>query len=123
MGKLDNVIVNPIYVGKDNKDGWECFKWDVGIHYGRNVMEIPYYMGLGLAGIEPSLEDVMTSLSLDSLSTNMSFDDFCSEFGYDNDSIKALKLYEQCKEDDVRLRKLFGEDYDEIMEEVAEIEQ
>ena len=35
------------------------------------------------------------------------FEDFCSSFGYDSDSITALKTFEACKEQDRNIRKLW----------------
>lgn len=37
------------------------------------------------------------------------FNDFCDEYGFSNDSIKALKIYEECKEINIKLHDLFGE--------------
>lgn len=48
---------------------------------------------------EPSLYDILTCVGSDlSLYMNSrNFEDFCSELGYDSDSIKALKTYNQLK--------------------------
>lgn len=46
------------------------------------------------------------------------FEDFCSEFGYDDDSISALKTYLACQKQWSNIRKIFTE---EQIEELAEI--
>ena len=38
-----------------------------------------------------------------------SFNDFCDEFGYNNDSIKDKKLFSQCIKQADKLRKIFTE--------------
>lgn len=40
---------------------------------------------------------------------NDTFEDFCSNYGYSDDSIKALKLYESCKDMKEKLLYVFGE--------------
>lgn len=69
-----------------------------------------YEMGTVTKPIEPMLSEVLYSLILDC--TEESFDYFCSEFGYDNDSIKAYKTYESCLENTKKLKTLFT--YSEI---------
>jgi len=42
----------------------------------------------------------------DSLSGLGSFDDFCDNFGYDNDSMNAFRIYQSCQESTKKARKL-----------------
>ena len=49
---------------------------------------------------------------------NANFDDFCSNYGYDNDSIKALKTYKAVSKEYKNVFRLFGD----IMEELQEIQ-
>ena len=37
--------------------------------------------------------------------------DFCNEFGYNEDSRKAEKIYKACERADKRLSRVFGDDY------------
>lgn len=46
------------------------------------------------------------------------FEDFCSAFGYDEDSIKALKTFESCKEQDKELKKLFSRGQLKLLENI-----
>ena len=46
---------------------------------------------------KPTIEDVFCSLLMDS-NCDMSFRDWCEEFGYNHDSIKDKKVYDQCCE-------------------------
>lgn len=47
------------------------------------------------------------------------FEYFCASYGYNTDSINALKTYEAVKEQDYQLKKLFSQ---EEMEKLAEIQ-
>lgn len=47
--------------------------------------------------VQPSLDNVLYSLYMDAQAGAMSFSEFCSDFGYDNDSISALNTYRACE--------------------------
>ena len=66
--------------------------------------------------IEPTNYDILTCLTKYDPET---FENFCSEFGYDEDSIKALKTYEAVKKESADLQTLFNE---EELNELAEIQ-
>jgi hypothetical protein len=44
-----------------------------------------------------NIDDILYSLVLDSQASLETFDDFCDNFGYDNDSIKANEIYKACQ--------------------------
>jgi len=48
--------------------------------------------------IPPKIEDILYSLQVDSGALDEPFKDWCSNFGYDDDSMKAKKIYEACQE-------------------------
>ena len=50
------------------------------------------------------------------------FDDWCSNFGYDTDSRKALETYLECQNNWVRLRKALGSKFSEIREIFLEVD-
>lgn len=54
-------------------------------------------------------EEIIESLLLDADAYNnaRNFEDFCFEFGYNSDSIKALKVYNACKKQADKLSRLF----------------
>lgn len=99
-----------------DSDGWTCT-----LYYDDRYLEVPFYMGKGHHGEEPKMIDVLDCLFSDSNAYEMDFDEWCSEYGYDNDSIRALRTFEQCKETGRKLRELFVEDYESIQEEVWEL--
>ena len=57
---------------------------------------------------ESDYMNALNCIFLDSYAAQGSFKDFCSEFCYSDDSIKALKTYKECKRNAERLNKLFG---------------
>lgn len=68
-----------------------------------------------IIGTEPNMYDVMTCLQKYDVG---SFDDFCDEFGYDNDSIGALKIYKSVKEEYTNMCMLFTETELELLSEI-----
>lgn len=65
---------------------------------------------------EPTAYDVLTCLTKNEVGT---FDDFCGDYGYDNDSIKALEIYKKVCNEWNNVRILFS---DEELEKLREIE-
>lgn len=57
--------------------------------------------------VAPSAAGVLYSLLSDAEAGDMSFSEWCGEFGCDNDSIKALNIYKQCEETARALGKVF----------------
>lgn len=60
----------------------------------------------------PCLQDVLECLVIDSLCVygDITFNDFCDNYNYNNDSIKDLKLYEQYKNQTQNLKNVLGEE-------------
>lgn len=52
----------------------------------------------------PTVIDILYSLKVDADAGSMSFIDFCDNFGYDSDSIKATDIYRACMDTAVKLR-------------------
>lgn len=90
-----------------NSGEWQdkADKWIITI--GKEIFE--YYTGTGLRKdnkpVKPSLGDVLHSLSLDSEACSISFDEWCLNFDYDNDSIKARGIYDACQKNGDKLNK------------------
>jgi hypothetical protein len=59
---------------------------------------------------KPKVSDVLYSLILDASASDENFDDWCDNFGYSSDSIKALNIYKQCLDTARALRKHFSPD-------------
>jgi len=66
-------------------------------------------------GEKPTSYDILACLQTYPVYT---FEDFCSEFGYDNDSIKALKVYEAVKDEYNNLCRLYTDQELELLSEI-----
>lgn len=60
--------------------------------------------------IDPKIIDVLMCLVLDAQVIECgSFSDWCAEYGYSDDSIKAKETYEACLTTGLRMRQAFGD--------------
>lgn len=57
----------------------------------------------------------------DSISGDMSFDDFCGEFGYDTDSRTAEKTWKACKRSAEKLNRIYDGDIYDLANELQEV--
>jgi hypothetical protein len=107
---------------KDQYD-WDHYAWTVTI----NSATFTYRMGLAHKTrfgqpTPPKQDDVLHSLFMDAQCGSLSFNDFCSEFGYDNDSLKAFDTYRGCMESGEKLRKALGSEYTKEKERIEALE-
>ena len=58
--------------------------------------------------VKPDNKSIMYSLLLDADAGNENFDDWCFNYGFDNDSIKALNMYKECLAIYANLHKTFN---------------
>ena len=68
-----------------------------------------------LESLKPKTYNILACLN--PLQEN-NFEEFCNSFGYDTDSINALKVYEACERQDNQLRKLWSMDELEKLQEI-----
>jgi hypothetical protein len=72
-----------------------------------------YYTGTGLRNkrtgrpTRPTVADVLYSLFSDASAADENFSDWCDNYGYSDDSIKALGMYKACTEVAQNLRRQF----------------
>lgn len=122
--------INVKYVGKTRRENWDCDQWLVEF-FDANTRNITwctnYFTGLGLRKktahhphtkpVMPKKSAIMHALLLDSEAADMSFLDWCAEFGFSDDSISAFNTYKQCCETDNNLRRIFNRAQIEQMRE------
>lgn len=74
-----------------------------------NNQAFEYYTGVGHRKqdkpVTPELSAVLSCLVLDAAAASESFEDWCSELGYDSDSRKALETYLECQNTALEMRK------------------
>ena len=92
------------------KDDWQCHEWwlHVWSTNGKQYESFQYYTGTGISTAKtPDPIEVLACISRDYIGANdASFEDWCSEFGCDTDSIKAEGIYNACRETGARLLNL-----------------
>ena len=129
----ENILLNvELYVQpafktqEDIKDEWKkgANKWQVKLVYFNKVYITYFYMGSGLVDEigkpkEPTKEDILFAMIMDDVS-NKNFNDFCDEFGYNNDSIKALKIYKACLKETKAYYNMFDSEEREVLKELLQ---
>jgi hypothetical protein len=77
----------------------------------RRTIQFPYWASLRAKeeGLPPSAYDVLASLSGDSECPD-TFEEFCTEYGYDTDSRQAEAVFNRCRPFALRLRAFFSPD-------------
>lgn len=80
--------------------------------------QMSLYFSTGAAIPNPILEDVLWCLIQDShcVAYGQTFDDFCSELGYDSDSRSAERIYKAIKSQSSKLSKFLGMSLEEIVQ-------
>lgn len=58
--------------------------------------------------VKPTVAGPLHSVVMDGSAANESFNDWCSNFGYDPDSMKAFRTYQDCCDIGQRARAFFG---------------
>jgi hypothetical protein len=94
-------------------DHWKCV-----FRSGKRRMTVTFSKGPGHNGAEPTAEEVLDCLASDAsgVQNARSFDDWCSEYGYDTDSRKAEKIYKACVRQSAELLNLLGQTgYDTLL--------
>jgi hypothetical protein len=98
-----------------SKNGQTVDKWMIALTSKSGYWSCDYFTGTGLRSkkfpnkpVKPEMRDVLESLILDASAADYNFADWCSEYGYSDDSIKALNTYKACLETATALRKHLG---------------
>ncbi len=91
--------------------------WTVVFRFGRKRLTCGYSQGPACEG-EPKTVDVLGCLVMDAAAGNSeyTFEEFCSNFGYDTDSRKAEKIYKACARMNKKLKQFLGEHYEMVCE-------
>ena len=124
-------IVTKLVGQKVDDEKWEHFEWQVTLLYQKRSYKTTFRCGMGhvyqmtppetstqprgRVGTPkpPDAADVLSCLCLDATSADRNtFEDWCSDLGYDSDSRKAEKIYNLCVETNAKLRRFLGEDFD-----------
>lgn len=100
-----------------NDDEWmrSASHWKCTFRKGKRRMTSYFSQGSAISR-EPEAADVLDSLASDANCVTGSFEDFCSDLGYDSDSRKAERTYKICKRYAGKLEKFLGsEAFEELL--------
>lgn len=119
MQLLDNLTFKKTYLKQSILTSGNTFL--ITIKNKRNNKKISFQFNDNYLN-ESNLKDILYCLKLDSESYYFSsdFKNFCDEFGYNEDSKKALKIYNACKKQYERYNKLFNEEEKEELNQILE---
>jgi hypothetical protein len=85
--------------------------YKVTLTYQRRRLTVPFFMGPALCE-EPTAEGVLECLLSDASAGEMTFEEFCSDFGYDSDSRKAERTHRACVASRAGVLRLLGADFE-----------
>jgi hypothetical protein len=103
---------NP-HMDSQNMDHWRCV-----LRRGKSSVVVYFSKGYGYHGQEPTLDEVLDCMASDASGYDnaQSFEDWCSEYGFDTDSRKAERTYKTIQRQSGRLKELLGqESFDELI--------
>lgn len=103
------------YVDKvEARDGWEHYATRCKLTYQGRSMVLTYKQGVGHVD-PPTRRDVMESVLMDSasLADYDTFEEWARQYGEDDDSRAAKRLWHSVRKQDSNLRRLLGDDYAE----------
>jgi len=91
--------------------------WKSTIKMNGKQLTIPFSKGYGHNGKEPTIDEVLECLVLDAQSV-LNYDEceFIDEYGYD--CREGRKIYKECEKSNESLKKLFGDLYTVLMNDV-----
>ena len=134
---LSTLPVTIDYVAEIKGSDWDHDLWRVTLKKGSSYHSFDYKTGLGLRSkpkanlpaymavpkpVKPTVADVLHSLLSDASAANENFAEWCDNYGYDSDNMKAFGIYKACLETAVALRKYFTrEQLDAIREQTADL--
>lgn len=108
-----------------------CPSWDTDKHIHGDEYRITFKRGKNSASLKfwnsykdaqlklpPTAYDVLTCINSDFIEDETTFEDWCSNFGLDTDSRKALATYTLCKRQTQNLKRIFDADDIIAMQEI-----
>lgn len=121
------IIINSEYIGNKQWDADEknnnYHNHIISVIYKGHKLSFDFWGSIMNPEIKNDQENAFSFYCFlsDSLSSSESFKDFCSNFGYNEDSRKAEKIYKLCKKSLKKYEKLFnGVDLCDLLNEIQE---
>ena len=128
---IEALPVKITYIGETTRDNeWKCDQWRVELSNKLGMWSTDYFTGTGLRSKpdawgqrkpkKPTVADVLYSLFNDASAAEYNFSDWCDNYGYSDDSIKALNTYKQCLDVAAALRKYFSPEQRETIRSIIQ---
>lgn len=100
------------------RDGWGCFAWNTEFRRSGATLEQSFYCGLAHVTkpksefvsprpVPPCAADVLYSVLSDAEALGESFVNWCANYGFDSDSLRAFDTYRECCASGEKLNKFF----------------
>lgn len=86
---------------------WKPTRWEVTLEVNGSEMVTSWQQG-SAHHAPPTALDVLGSVFMDAQCGDYSFEEFCSNMGYDEDSRKAEAIWRECGEQGRKLRNMLG---------------
>lgn len=118
---IESLPINITYACETTCADWQCDQWRVTLTGKSGYWSTNYFTGIGLRNkrtkqpIKPSKIDVLYCLFNDANAAEYNFSDWCVEYGYSDDSIKAMNTYKQCLDIASALRRFFSSEQREAI--------
>jgi hypothetical protein len=84
--------------------------WDITLRFDGRMMKTTFWTGPAIKD-DPTAADVLWSLCSDARMGEETFEEFCSNLGYDTDSRRVYATWQACKRTAPKLRRFLGEDF------------
>ena len=117
----NNINFSVSYVGINNDEEWPHYQWLFTLTKHKTAgVYFDFKTGLGLvhkprtaqgrtlaeSPTPPTIADLFYSLTLDNYAGGLNFADFCAEYGYSDDSIKAANIFKAIKQNSDKLNSI-----------------
>lgn len=112
---IELVVNSSDYKKHFSNDDSERFVFNCTLKYKGRRYTFNFGQSLNAGSKEPTMYDVLTCLEKYPVG---SFDEFCSNYGYNNDSITAHKIYKSVAKEYKSMLRVFGA---ELLEQMKEI--
>lgn len=100
----------------DKQDQWQqqANGWSCTLRYQGRQYTFDFWQGQAITR-EPDAQGCLDCLLSDAQCGEQDFEEFCSEFGYDQDSRKAEALHKRCQTTAKAMRRLLGNDFETFL--------
>jgi len=89
---------------------------------GDGLFKCYFSFGYGHKNPQPTAKEVLACVLSDARCAEDTFEEFCGNFGYDDDSLSAYRTWEACRRTDEELREWLGDDLHQEFRECEECE-